>query len=243
VPTYRIDLAYDGTGFRGMARQAGIRTVQGELERALERVIGEPVETVMAGRTDAGVHARRQFVSFSTGRPTDVDALGRSINAMLGAEVVATAVGQVADAFSARFSALSRTYRYQVWNAPVADPFRRLYAWHVTDPLDLEAMDRAARGFVGPHDFASFCRQAPGRSTERTVLFAGWVGEGALLELEIGATAFCHQMVRSVVGFCVDAGRGRVSPDSVEAVLAVRDRNAARPIAPPHGLNLWGVEY
>jgi tRNA pseudouridine38-40 synthase len=243
VATYRIDLSYDGTGFRGMARQAGVRTIQGELERVLEQVIGEPIETVVAGRTDAGVHARRQVVSFSTERPVEVEALARSINRMLGGEVVAGFVGRVADDFSARFSAVSRTYHYLVLNAPVTDPLRRHHVWHVTDPLDLASMNRAAAGFVGAHDFAAFCRQAEGRSTERRVLSARWDRQDDLVVFEIAATAFCHQMVRSVVGFCVDAGRGKVSPDQVGRILAGRDRNAGRPMAPASGLILWDVAY
>lgn len=243
MAAYRIDLSYDGTGFRGMARQSGVRTVQGELERVLEQVIGEPIQTVVAGRTDAGVHARRQVVSFSTELPVDVEALARSINRMLGGEVVAGFVGQVADGFSARFSAVSRTYHYLVLNSPVTDPLRRHHVWHVTDPLDLESMNRAASGFVGVHDFAAFCRQAEGRSTERQVLSAGWDRRGDLVVFEISATAFCHQMVRSVVGFCVDAGRGKVSPDEVGRILADRDRNAGRPMAPAGGLILWDVAY
>lgn len=243
MTTYRIDLSYDGTGFRGMARQSGVRTVQGELERVLEQVIGEPIQTVVAGRTDAGVHARRQVVSFSTDLPVEVEALARSINRMLGGEVVAGFVGQVAEGFSARFSAISRTYHYLVLNAPVPDPLRRHHVWHVSDPLDLDSMNRAAAGFVGTHDFAAFCRQAEGRSTERRVLSARWDRQGDLVVFDISATAFCHQMVRSVVGFCVDAGRGKVSPDEVGRILADRDRNAGRPMAPAGGLILWDVAY
>lgn len=243
MATYRVDLSYDGTGFRGMARQAGVRTVQGELERVLEQVLGEPIQTVVAGRTDAGVHARRQVVSFSTELPVDVGALARSINRMLGGEVVAGFVGPVVDGFSARFSAISRTYQYLVLNSPITDPLRRHHVWHVTDPLDLESMNRAAAGFIGVHDFAAFCRQVEGRSTQRQVLSARWDRQGDLVVFEISATAFCHQMVRSVVGFCVDAGRGKVSADEVGRILADRDRNAGRPMAPAGGLILWDVAY
>jgi tRNA pseudouridine38-40 synthase len=243
VATYRLDLSYDGSGFRGMARQSGVRTVQGELERVLNQVIGEPILTVVAGRTDAGVHARLQVVSFSTDLPVDGAALARSINRMLGGEVVAGFVGRVADGFSARFSAVSRTYHYQVLEAPVPDPLRRHLVWHVGASLELESMNRAAAGFVGIHDFAAFCRQAEGRSTERQVLSAGWDRQDDLVVFEITATAFCHQMVRSLVGFCVDAGRGRVSPEAVGRILAGRDRNAGRPMAPAAGLILWDVAY
>jgi tRNA pseudouridine38-40 synthase len=243
VPNYRLDLSYDGTGFRGFARQRGVRTVQGDVETALERVFGVPVESVCAGRTDAGVHARHQVMSF----PVDVEVEGprivRSINRMLGPEISATACAVVPDEFHARFSATWRSYRYRVLNAPSPDPLIHRTAWHVADALDLEAMDRAAAGFVGEHDFASFCRRSEGRSTTRRVVEASWSRDSALCVFAIRAGAFCHQMVRSITGFCVDAGRGRVDPDSVGAVLAARHRNAGRPMAPAHGLILWDVGY
>lgn len=243
MPTYRIDLAYDGTDFRGMARQPGIRTVQGALEDAIAQVIGIPVETVVAGRTDAGVHAAGQVVSFDVDQGLDCDRLVRSLNSMFAGEVVVKAMMAVAPDFSARFSARWRAYRYQVWNDSVLDPLVRRSVWHVTDLLDATAMNLAASGFVGVHDFASFCRQAEGRSTEREVLSARWVDRSPLLVFEVAASAFCHQMVRSLVGFCVDVGRGKADFAALPAVLAARDRQAARPIAPPQGLILWEVGY
>jgi len=243
MPTFRLDLGYDGSAFRGYARQQSVRTVQGELESALNRVLGHPVETSCAGRTDAGVHARGQVAAFTDDADIDPARLARSLNGLVGPEIVVTAVSVVDAGFDARFSAAWRAYRYQVLNAPSPDPLRRHVTWHVSDPLDLDAMNRAAAGFVGEHDFASFCRRAEARSTVRRVLEASWVRADDLAVFSVRATAFCHQMVRSLVGFCVDAGRGRVSPDTVSAVLAAGDRSAARPIAPPHGLILWEVGY
>ncbi len=147
------------------------------------------------------------------------------------------------DGFDARFSAIVRAYRYVVDNAPVADPRQRLYAWHVPYDLDVEAMRAAAGHFVGPHDFASLCRAAEGRTTERTVLSASWRREGAQVLYDVQARAFCHQMVRSMVALCVEVGRGRLEPGAVPGVLAARDRAAARGAAPPHGLMLWSVSY
>ena len=244
MPTYRLDLAYDGTGFRGWARNAGVRTVQEVLETALARVVGEEVATAVAGRTDAGVHATGQVVSFRTAAPADPDRIRRAITSILGPEVVALRAAEVPDGFDARFSARSRRYRYALDIGPAPDPLRRFTAWHVPWPLDPVPMNAAAAGFVGEHDFASFCRTAGGRSTVRRVLAAEWreAGEAALV-FEVAATSFCHQMVRSMVAFCVDAGRGRVDPGSLPAVLAARDRNASRGAAPPHGLVLVEVEY
>ena len=243
MPTYRLDLSYDGSGFRGYARQPDVRTVQGELEAALARIL-EPVSTAVAGRTDAGVHARHQVVSFHTETPVDCRRLPFSLTRLLGPEVVVYRCRRVPDGFSARFDAARRTYRYRILDRPHPDPLRRFTVWHVAHPLNAASMNEAAGHFVGEHDFASFCRKAEGRSTVRTVTSAGWrrLPDG-LLCLEIEGLAFCHQMVRSIAAFSVEAGRGRLAPEEAVRVLEARDRNAARGAAPPHGLVLWRVDY
>jgi tRNA pseudouridine38-40 synthase len=243
MPVYRIDFGYDGTGFRGFARQAGLRTVQGVLEERLSRVLGDDVVTTGAGRTDAGVHARQQVVSFEWDQDLDPDRMARSLNGMMGPEVVVTSLARVSDDFSARFSAKWRLYRYLVLNAPLPDPLSRHKCWHVVDPLDLALMNTAAQGLVGEHDFASFCRMPDSGSTTRRVLSAAWNPEGQMTVFTIAAPAFCHQMVRSIVGFMIDVGRGRRSADEIEGVLAARDRSKASNMAPPHGLILWEVGY
>lgn len=243
MPTYRLDIAYNGAGYRGFARQADATTVQGEVESVLERIAGHPVTTVGAGRTDAGVHARGQVMSFTDDAELDPAVLKRAVTGCLAPGIVARSCSIVPAGFDARFSALWRSYRYRVLNTPDPDPLLHATTWHVSDPLDLAAMNRATTGLIGEHDFASFCRRAEGRTTVRTLLEAEWTHQGELVELAIRASAFCHQMVRSIVGFCVDVGRGRVPADSVDAVLAARDRSAARPIAPPQGLILWEVGY
>ncbi len=242
MPTYRLDLAYDGSGFHGYARQPGVRTVQGELERALRHVVG-PVETVVAGRTDAGVHATGQVVSFVSGDEIDVDRLQKSLNRQLAAEIVVHAVNPAPDGFSARFSATSRTYHYDVVNRPRPDPLRRHRAWHIAEPLDVEAMGAAAGHFEGEHDFTSFCRRAEGRSAVRLVHQASWNEVDDLLRFTIVASSFCHQMVRSLVAVGVDVGRGRLEATAVPKISAARDRAAARGVAPPHGLTLVAVGY
>jgi tRNA pseudouridine38-40 synthase len=165
------------------------------------------------------------------------------VSALLGPEIVATACSVVADDFDARFSATWRSYRYRVLNTETADPLLRHTTWHVADPLAIGTMNQAAAGFVGEHDFASFCRAAEGRTTVRTVLDAAWDRDGDLVVFSIRAGAFCHQMVRSLTGFCVDVGRGRVEPGSSAEVIAARDRAAIRSVAPPRGLVLWEVGY
>lgn len=243
MATYRLTIAYDGTDFHGYAANTGVRTVQGELEAALARVAGSPLATVVAGRTDAGVHARANVVSFEGPDGLDPGRLQRSLTSMLGPEVVVTEAAVAPAGFDARFSAGSRRYRYRVDRGAVPDPLQRRSAWHVPHPLDLEEMNRVAAAFVGEHDFASLCRAAEGRTTVRTVLAASWSEDPPGAVFDVTALAFCHQMVRSMVALCVEVGRGRVDADRVPGILEARDRNAARGAAPPHGLVLWEIAY
>ena len=243
MPTYRVDLAYDGTGFRGYARQKGLRTVQGELEAALATVLGEPVETAVAGRTDAGVHARGQVVSFE-GDEVDLVRVSRSLNGILGPEIGVKDIAEVEDGFHARFSAKWRRYRYSIDQSPAPDPLTRHMVWHVGRILDLEAMRSAAASFVGEHDFSSFCRTVEGKSNVRRIESVRWVeGSEGVLELWVQANSFCQQMVRSIVGFCYDVGRGFSKAESVTRVVSARSRSEVATVAPPHGLILWEVGY
>jgi tRNA pseudouridine38-40 synthase len=244
LPRYRLDLAYDGSGFHGFARQPGsVRTVAGLLEGALGRVFRQDVSLVVAGRTDTGVHARHQVVSFDAEREIDTGQVRRAVSSMLGPEVVALRCAVVDPAFSARFDAVARTYRYHLLDAENADPLRRHTVWHVGHRLDVAAMDVAAQGFVGDRDFSTFCRRREGADSQRTV-HATWVRRVEdLVVFEIRAKAFCHQMVRSLTGFLVEVGRGRRAADSVASVLAARDRSVVPSPAPPVGLVLWQVDY
>ena len=253
-PTVRVRLlvAYDGSGFRGFAAQddPGVRTVAGSLAGAVERVLGHAVELTCSGRTDAGVHARGQVVTFDArAEGLDLDRLQASVNRMLGPEVVVRSAAVAPDGFDARHSATSRVYRYTVLNRPVPDPFLAATTWHVPEPLDLRAMVLACDPLIGEHDFSSFCR-APKRrdgqaaSLVRRVVDARWEDVGDdLLRFTIEANAFCHQMVRSIVGTLVDAGRYRVHAGDVMGILRARDRAAARQLAPPQGLCLWEVRF
>lgn len=242
MPTYRIDLAYDGSGFHGYARQPGVRTVQGELEEALFRLTG-PVDTFVAGRTDRGVHASGQVVSFSVAEAVDPARVQQSLNRQLGPEIAVLGCSETSADFHARFSATSRRYEYRIVNRVAPDPFRAGTSWHIAEPLDVAAMNRAAACFVGEHDFAAFCRKAKGRSTVRRVLRAGWERRSDVVAFEVEASAFCHQMVRSLVALCVAVGRGRVAAAEVPDILRSADRNAAEGAAPPNGLTLVAVGY
>jgi len=254
-------VAYDGTEYHGFAESDGVRTVLGVLRSAIERIVRQPVELTGAGRTDAGVHAWGQVISGYLPGDVSLDPLAHSLNRMCGPSIVVRDAWPVDADFSARFDATARSYRYDVWNDRVPDPFLARTTWHVPGALDLRAMNDAASALLGDHDFASFCRRPTPRagsaepSLVRRIVAAQWVqvtpsadGErltesGRLLRFEISATSFCHQMVRSIVGTLVDVGLGRRSADTMSAVLDARDRNAAGQVAPPVGLTLWSVDY
>jgi tRNA pseudouridine38-40 synthase len=243
-------VAYDGTGFHGFARQDGVETVQGALERALGRIVQADVATVGAGRTDAGVHAWGQVVTVEVPGGAPVERLQAGCNSLLAPAVVVRSVEVVADDFDARRSATWRAYRYTILNRPVPDPFLAATTWWVPQPLDLAALRLGCDPLIGEHDFAAFCRRPdprPGgapRSLVRRVLDARWLDLGdGLLRFEVRATSFCHQMVRSLVGTLVDVGSGRRTAGEVSGILRARDRQAAGPVAPPHGLCLWEVGY
>lgn len=249
----RMTVAYDGTDFHGFADQPGLPTVAGRLSAGLERVLGHPVEVVGAGRTDRGVHAWGQVVSFDASAASlargGPEALRRRLNKLCGPELAVREVLEAEPDFSARFSARSRRYRYTIVNRSVPDPFRRAYAWWIPEPLSIRAMQNGADALIGEHDFSSFCRRPKGeRSAEislvRRVLDTNWAEpEPGLLEFEIEASAFCHQMVRSIVGTLVAMGRGDRRPGEMLAILHARDRAVAAQIAPPHGLCLRQVRY
>lgn len=244
-------VAYDGSKFHGFAENVGVATVAGRLRSALERVLGHPVDITCAGRTDAGVHARGQVVTFDTDRMSEPDALRDSINALVGPDVVVRDARIAQADFDARFSATWRRYHYLVLASDVPDPFLAGTSWWVAAPLDLDAMEAAAQVVVGEHDFSSFCRRpkndpgVPEVSLVRRVHHAHWspVGGDGVIRFEIVASAFCHQMVRSIVGALVAVGRGRLDAEGLARLLAARDRAGAPNLAPPHGLFLDAVGY
>jgi tRNA pseudouridine38-40 synthase len=242
----RLLLAYDGTAFRGWARQRdpSTRTVEGVLTGLLGDVVGEEVRLSVAGRTDAGVHAGGQVASFPTSSVLATERLRAAVNGRLGPEVVALEVADAPVGFDARLSATAREYRYRVDTGEVPDPFSARFVWHRPGPVAVAPMREAARILLGEHDFASFCRH-PGRdrSTSRRLERLSVRPEGDRLELAFRANAFLHQMVRSIVGMLMLVGDGRRQPAEVAAILAARDRAGTGNLAPPHGLTLEHVVY
>jgi tRNA pseudouridine38-40 synthase len=244
--TIRLDLAYDGTGFRGWAaqRDPAVRTVEGTLSALLERTLGERVRLAVAGRTDAGVHARGQVASFDTSSSRRPEQIQAFLNGELAPEVVVARAMVVPDGFHARFSATAREYRYVIRTGAVADPFTGRFEWHRPGDLHAPSMRTAARLLVGEHDFTSFCRHpGAGKSTVRRLERVTVTREGEQVVLGFRANAFLHQMVRSLVGTLVRVGGGKVRPDVVAEILAARDRAAAGQLAPARGLTLLRVVY
>ena len=253
----RIDLAYDGSDFHGWAVQPGLRTVQGALEAALAVALREPEASVVcAGRTDTGVHARGQVVHLdvdegaverSAGRSDEppLEALLRRLNGILDPDVRVRRVVAAPDGFDARFSALWRRYAYRVIDAPAAvDPLTRTHVLAWPRPLDLAALNEAAALLVGEHDFASFCRKREGATTIRTLLDLAWVRDDqGVLVATVRADAFCHSMVRSLVGCLLAVGDGRRPVAWAEQILRAGARDPSVTVAPAHGLTLEEVRY
>jgi tRNA pseudouridine38-40 synthase len=254
VARVKIVVAYDGTDFRGFAANEGVRTVMGVLTAAIATVVRRPVDLTGAGRTDAGVHAWGQVVSGDLPATTDLVDLQRRLNKLCAPDIAVRSAHWAASDFDARFSALWRHYRYEIWNAPAPNPLVARRAWWVAKPLGLWALRAGCDALVGEHDFSSFCRRPkvatdqPAPSMTRRVLSTAWTdasegADGSLLRFEIRANAFCHQMVRSIVGTLVDIGTGKLAPGAVHGILAAQRREAAGQVAPPTGLTLWEVGY
>jgi tRNA pseudouridine38-40 synthase len=240
----RLDLAYDGTDFHGWARQPGVRTIEGVIEEALQRMLGEPARLSVAGRTDAGVHAEGQVASFAPPGDLEPDRVRRMLNGILAPEIVVLKASKAADGFDARHSATGREYRYRLDTNEIPSPFTARFVWHRPGRLSLAPMRHAASLLEGEHDFASFCRTpADQTSTVRLLRRLAVSSSKGNVEIRAVATAFLHQMVRSLVGTLVAAGEGKVEAGSIPMILAARSRAAAGPVAPPHGLTLVRVFY
>ena len=248
VRTIKLTLAYDGTNFAGWQIQAAGRTVQGVLEAALARVAGEAIRVAASGRTDSGVHALGQGVSFEYAGPLPADDLARAINAYLPEDAAVTDAADAPPGFHARRSAARKRYRYRIYDGPVRAVFERSFVWQCRQRLCEQAMARAAAALVGTHDFASFqTAGSPRESTVRTVyeiaVRRGRAGEGDEVVIEVEADGFLYNMVRGIVGTLVEVGRGAAPEELPAAALAARDRRAAGPNAPAAGLCLLHVTY
>ncbi|MCA9970777.1 MAG: tRNA pseudouridine(38-40) synthase TruA [Anaerolineales bacterium] len=241
---YRALVEYDGTAYCGFQKQLADPTIQGEIERALSQVSGQTVVVTGAGRTDTGVHARGQVISFEVAWRHGCEALQRALNATLPADIAILQLDTVQPEFHPRYDARKRVYNYHIANEPVRSPLRRHYSWHVSRPLAVDQMNVAAASLVGVHDFATFGRPPQGINTIREVFTAVWRRETAeLLVFEIAATAFLHRMVRRIVGSLKLVGDGTWLVETFLDAFQACDQDRCGILAPPQGLYLVHVDY
>jgi len=256
--SYALTLAYNGLKFSGFARQKdpAIATVQETLEQAMATVLrlDSPLQTVCAGRTDAGVHALNQVVSFELPEPAfnqeQCAQIMRSLNALTPPDITVKDLHPAKQGFSARFDALSREYRYYIFNKPYPPTFAKDFAWHLPQNLDTIALKNATQYLLGEHDFRSFCTTAsapPEKNTMRKILSLDIIEESVmgeeLIVIRIVGNAFLHSMVRIIVGTLVEIAAAKRSADEIPDILAAKDRARAGQTAPAHGLTLHHVEY
>jgi len=242
---YKLTLEYDGTDFCGWQRQANGITVQQVLEEAVQKFSGETVTVHGSGRTDAGVHARAMVAHIDLAKETNAETVGNALNFHVKPHRIAVLdVESVADDFHARFSAKSRSYRYQIINRRAPPALLAGHAWHVPKPLALEPMQNAAKLLIGKHDFTTFRAQFCQANTPIKTLDALEIKiEGDLVIIETSARSFLYHQVRNMVGTLTMVGTGQWTQDDFKSAFEARKRAAGGPTAPPEGLFFWGVEY
>ena len=244
VPTYRLVVEYDGSAFHGLQYQPALRTVAGALEGALARMFHQVVKITAAGRTDAGVHAAGQVISFSAERAFPIERLALALNANTPADLVVRDAALAAHGFSARFDALERAYDYVILNRAFPSALWRARAWHVPRAIDDARFLAAAQALIGEHDFVTFCGEPPERGgTVREVRSIELVRCGDMLRVTVRGNAFLHRMVRIMVGTLVACATEYRDVAFARRALESRERGAAGPTAPAHGLYLAGVRY
>ena len=236
---------YDGTNYYGSQWQTGLPTIQGEIEKALQKLTGESIRVAMAGRTDAGVHARSQFASFQTGSTLSAETFISGLNNYLPRDIAVKSAHVTEDSFDVRRSAVSRQYCYSILNTRTRSPLREAFACRITGTLDVSAMNRACQDIIGEHDFASFASGIAGedKSTVRRVYRAEVTREGDLVTLDMVANAFIRHQIRSTAGCLVRIGLGRMSQDEFYSIIKAKRPGMAGPVLPACGLCLVGVEY
>lgn len=252
--TLKLTIAYDGSRYAGWQRQGKREkvkgkswrlTIQGTLERVLQKILREPVRVIGSGRTDAGVHALAQVAHLKTRSRLPCDRLLRSVNALLPPDLSVIQIAEAPATFHARFSATHKQYRYRLFTGPVVTPFIRPYVHHVRAALNLALMRREAVSLKGGHEFRAFARarrHAPG-TTRRVITSIELRRKGKEIQLDIEGNGFLHTMVRSITGTLIDIGRGRLPPGTIRRLLRTGERRLAGTTAPPRGLTLVSVNY
>jgi len=242
---YKIKVSYDGTDYSGWQVQPNGITVQEKLESAVEKLTGEKTKIHGSGRTDQGVHARMQVAHFDVATPFKVASLQKALNAILPADIRVNKIETANASFHARRSAVSKEYRYFIWNAEIMPPFLRKYRTHARKRLDVNAMNKAASQLLGRHDFAAFTatKNRQVEDTVRNLTRLKIMRRGPEVVIVAESEGFLYKMVRSLAGFLIRVGEGAVSPIEARNILQSRIRTAKVPTAPPEGLFLWRVDY
>jgi tRNA pseudouridine38-40 synthase len=236
-------VAYDGTGYGGFQRQKNATSIQQELEQTLEKLSGQSIRILAAGRTDAGVHAVGQVVAFDIDWRHSLDNLQRGMNALLSKRIAVSALGKVSCGFHPRYDAVRRDYRYTISHTPVRNPLVTRFSLHIQRPLNFEAMQKASQYIVGRHDFSAFGSPPQGNNAVREVYQAVWSDETPWLYFDIGANAFLYRMVRMLVGTLLRVGYGALTVDAFCEILQTKDRRRAGPAVEAKGLCLERVVY
>lgn len=240
----RLVVQYDGTRYAGFQVQPDSPTIQSALQAALTSLLGQETTVVGASRTDAGVHAYGQVVTFTTENVIPAARVVKALNDLLPADIACVAAEDVAPEFHPQYAARRKRYVYRLLNRELPSPFLGRYAWHVEQPLEVAAMRAAGQHLVGEHDFAAFCAAGgSAKTTVREVFALDLAQEGEIIETSIEGNGFLYMMVRIIMGTLVEVGQGRRSPEQVAAILASRDRRRAGSTAPPHGLCLRRIDY
>lgn len=240
----KVTLEYDGANYHGWQLQRNASTIQGAIEAVLHRLFNQPVRIRVAGRTDTGVHATGQVLTFTPPKPLDLRRFQHSVNALLPPDIAFKHIEEVPNTFNPRRDAIRRTYQYRIWNQQWRSPLWARYSWHIPYPLDIDAMNRAASLLIGDHDFSSFRgSDSEDRTPQRTIFHSTVRSDDQFLLYDIEGRSFLRHMVRNIVGTLVDVGRGAITVDDFACIFAACDRTHAGLNAPPQGLCLVAVKY
>lgn len=247
MKNFKLTIAYDGAKYKGWQKLGGDdadKTVQGKVEAVLSKCFSRTIEVNGASRTDAGVHAYEQIANFKVKSQVHPREIALYLRTYLPEDISIKNVQEVDEQFHARFNAKSKTYVYQIWSSEVLDPFKRKYVWHIAKKLDLEAMNIAAKAFIGTHDFTTFTNaKSKKKSMERTIQDIEIQKEGGMLTIRITGDGFLHNMVRKMVGMLVEVGLGEIRPERVAEAVEAKDRALNSPLAPAQGLFLEKIKY
>lgn len=241
---YKMIVAYDGTNYNGFARQPNATTIQGTLEKAISKITQEEILTLGAGRTDRGVHAKGQCVTFDSETKIPTFKLLKAINSQLPPDIVVQSVEEVSEEFHPRFGAKRKTYRYQILNTPVQDPFNYRYTLHYPYAIDIDKMQAAADRMVGEHDFACFCAAGSTvKDTVRRIYSIEVKREGDIVWVDVCGNGFLYNMVRIIIGTLLYANEDKLSTDEISEIISGKDRQKAGPTVQPQGLTMLNIVY